>query len=1189
MSPSFRRSLGHSAVLAVVAAGSMTTGSAHGQANTGGSLRGLITDSTGAGIPGGTATLTSNETGAVYKGDVSKNGEYLFSSVPPGKYHLVVEAPGFAETKFPTVVVNLNQVQVLTVPMSVSATAQTVEVTSDNEKIVTQETSVTGLFTENEIKNLPLNGRDYSNLIYLSPGVTRSASGTGQGSGVVAAGSRPTDNNYLIDGADNNDPVVPSGAAGAASGEIGAVPLDEVAEFSVISANGSAEFGRSSGAVINVVTKSGTNQLHGTLFEFFRNPVLDTRQWFDPLTSKTGLKQNDFGVRFGLPLWKDHTFFAAAYEGYRQRSAANQTLYFPSLELINTITDPALKGMFQTFFPQVSNGGTAITAANYSQANIGTLSTTRSVTNNLDGDTGFVRFDQNFSSRNQAFLTGSILDGVYGAANSATTPYSGYGETLRPYHFVLGDNFAINAHLINTARLAFQRTAYAFPGENPTTAILNAGTLRTAGPYAGQAYSANIGSPNGVPTVASLNGLFGTMGVPSNFPQGRAANVIVESDSLTWEKGKHQFKFGGELRRIQENGIFSNAVRPSATISDSTLTSLDAGALYTQTQYFYLNPATSNRGFRQLEQGYFAEDTWRATERLTLELGARYELFPAFSESRNFISNAFLLDSNNQPQACTSLPVGSAAMSNVVLLNPTAYGKKAFCTDYNNIAPRLGFSYDVTGRGTTVFRGGWGYFYDRIFDNVYGNTRFNAPQVAPIVLSSGNFNGTQASGIISTSQVYTGTIIDPHLRTPYTQHFNIALAQQLDKNTSLTVGYVGSLGKKLFATENPNFGASFPDAFRPTNQGNLTRSQADINAGLIRAPFGNLSYRTSNAVSNFNSLEVTVRRRPAHGLSGQLAYTFAHSMDTISDEIAGNTDSSSPQSTVDNLLAPYLAPGSPCTLAQIPNATRIAASVTSAATYLAAMQCATGNTSLTTATAAQQFVANFVRFRPIGYNYGDSSFDVRQRVAVNVVYNLPFGQGKAVGGHVNGFTNEVIGGWNFSSTVDAQTGTPFIVTSGVDSNRDGTTNDRAVLTQLSVRTPSLVKNSTLFSSPNVSEFQCSTTAVDATTRSKTCADGNGTVTFNQGIGIIDPTLRMHRGVLREPGIFNWDAEVFKNFRIYHEQSLRFSADAFNVLNRANFGVLGGTLTSSSFARASSQRAINNTYSRQFQFALKYDF
>lgn len=1179
----------------------------HAQNDIGGSLRGVVKDASGAGLTSGTVVLTNNDTNTAFRGTITSGGEYRFSSVPPGSYNLVVQSPGFSEARFAKVIINLNQAEDLPVTLAVGNVSTTVDVSTESEKIVTLQTSITGLFTENEIKNLPLNGRDYQNLIFLSPGVTRSASGTGQGSGVVAAGSRPTDNNYLIDGADNNDPVVPSGAAGASSGQIGAVPIDEISEFTVISANGSAEFGRSSGAIINVVTKSGTNAIHGTLFEFVRNPKFNTRQWFDPLGFKSALKQNDFGGRFGLPLLKNKAFMAGAYEGYRQRQNASGTLTFPSQELLNTITDQTLKADLAAFFPSVSNGGTPITAANFSQTGVGTLTSIRSVANNLDGDTGFVRFDANFSANHQAFLTGSILNGVASALNAGTVPFTGVGTTQRPYHFVFGDNYVISPHLFNTFREAVQRTAFSFPGENPSPAIVAAGTARTAGPFAGQPYSASTASPNGVPTLASNNGLFSTIGVANNIPQGRAANVIIESDGITWEKGRHQLKIGGELRRIQENGYFSSIVRPSVVLSDSSLASFDAGNFLTQAQNFYLT-GSSNRGFRQLEQGYFAQDSWRVNDRFTLEYGMRYELFPPFSEAKNLVNNAFLLDSNGSPQACTSLPVGSPAMANIALLNPTKYGIKAFCADYNNFAPRLGFSFDATGKGTTVIRGGWGYYYDRIFDNVYGNSRFNAPQVAPVTLVSGVFDGTQATGAITPIGVYTGTIIDPHLRTPYTQHFNLAVSQQLDQNTSLTVAYVGSLGSKLFATQNPNFGANFPDAFRPTNAaiaganaGLLVRSQGDINNGLIRGPFGNLSYRTSNATSNFNSLEVTLKRRTSHGLSGQLAYTFAHSMDSISDEIAGNTDSASPQSTIDNLLAPYLAPGSPCLIdnsgvaaGSVTAANLIATSVTSPTAYLHAIQCATGNNSLTATTAPAAFVANFVKFRPIGSNYGDSSFDVRQRVAFNVVYSLPFGKGRMLGGNANRFVDEAIGGWNLSSIVDAQTGTPFVVTSGVDSNRDGTVNDRATLLQVSDRNPGLVKNSPLFSTPNVTRFQCATTAVNPVTRSKTCADGSGTITFNQGIGLIDPTQRMHRGVLREPGILNWDMQLAKSFRVYRESNLRFSADGFNVLNHANYSVFGGgssggTLTGTNFARSLTQRAINNTYSRQFQFALKYEF
>jgi hypothetical protein len=1176
------------------------------QANITGSLHGTITDPTGAGLPNSTATLTNLDTAVTYKGTVDSRGQYLFPSVPPGKYSLVVDAPGFSETKFDNVVIDLNQAEVLPVKLAVGGAGTTVDVSTESESIVTTQTSVTGLFTAKEIVNLPLNGRE--------------AGGEGQGSGVVAAGTRATNNNYLIDGADNNDPVVPSGAAGGASGEIGPVPLDEVAEFTIIATNGSAEFGRSSGAVINVVTKSGTNSIHGTLFEFVRNPKFNTRQWFDPVGFKSAFKQNDFGGRFGIPIIKDKFFMAGAYEGYRQRAGGTTTEFFPSIELENTITDPLFKAYLQGFFPQVSNGGTAITSANYTQSGVGSLSAPRKYTNNLDGDTGFVRFDYVWSERHQSFVTGSILDGNYGGANSATVAYSGYGETLRPYHFVLGDNFAFTPHILNTFRLAVQRTSYEFPGEHIPGTILSAGSLRTAGPFAGIPFLDNTGSANGVPTVASTVGLFNTASTPSNFPQGRSTNVSALSDAVTIEKGKHEIKFGGELTYIQENGVFSNAIRPTLSILDTSLAGFDAGTINSQSQYFYLNPqGTSNRGFRQLEQGYFVEDSWRASERLTLEAGIRYDLYPAFGEIHHYIGNAFLLDANNNPEWCTSLPVGSAAMSNVVLLNPANYGHKAICNDYNNFAPRIGFSYDVTGKGKTVFRGGYGYYYDRIFDNVFGNSRFNAPAVAPTSFSTSScpaalatpgapcvFDGSQAVGAINATQVYTGTILDPHLRTPYTQHFNLTFSQELDKATSFTAAYVGSIGTKLFATENPNYGTSFPDQFRPSNAPYVTtggaftpRSASDLAAGIVRPPFGNLSYRTSNASSSFHSLELTLKRRTSHGFSGQVAYTFAHSMDNVSDEIAGGTDSASPQSTVDNLLAPYLAPGSPCTTAQVPAASLTAATVTSATTYQGAVQCASGNPNLVlggtgAASATNYFVANYSKFRPIGANYGDSGFDVRQRIATNVVYALPFGRGKMIGHDVNGFVNEFIGGWNLSSTIDFQTGTPFVIFSGADANRDGTNNDHAkLLTPGSPISAQLVKNSPLFNYPaagaNISRFQCPVTAPLGPNLTKTCADGNSNVIFGEAIGTIDPTTLLHRGYFREPGIFNWDAELAKNFHVYKEANLRFSADGFNVLNRANFSTLGSTLTSGTFSRASATRAINNTVSRQFQFALKLEF
>jgi len=1155
------------------------------QANTGGGLRGTVVDKTGAGIATGKAVLINQGTNLTFQSTLSKQGEYNFSSIPPGTYVLTIESTGFETERYDQVVINLNEVKSLNSTLVIGSSSTTVDVSTQSVNIVTQETSVTGLFTEQQIKDLPLNGRDYQSLVFLSPGISRSASGTGQGSGVVSAGTRPTNNNYLIDGGDANDPVVPSGTVGASGSAISAVPLDALGEFTVISSNASAEFGRSSGAVVNVVTKSGTNQIHGTVWEFIRNTSVNTRGFFDPIGRKSPFKSNQFGVRIGAPLWKDHTFISFAYEGFRQRANFQSNLTTPTTAAIAAISNPALRALFAATYPSAtSSNGSAFTTL------------PRTYTSNLDGDTGFVRFDHAVTKSNQAVLTGSILDSINSPRGSGLLPGTGTGSTGRPYHFTFSDTQVISSHLINLGRLTFQRQALSFIGESATAAQLASGTARTSGPFAGLPYSPSIGDPNGIPTLSSNNGNFTTVGTASNYPQGRVSNTIGVADAFTWEKGRHNIKFGGEYRRIQENGAFSNAIRPVITLDDSTTARFNTGAILSQSQSFYLT-GSSERGFRQNEQAYFAQDSWRATPTLTFEFGLRYEIFSPFSESKNLLNNAYVLDSNNRPQACTPLPFG-AGFNTVALINPSRYGIKPFCPDYNNFGPRIGFSYDVLGSGKTVLSGAWGVFYDRLFDNVYGNSRFNAPQVAPITTNASTtpatafYDGAQASGTISTTQVYTATTLDPSLRTPYTQHFNLTVSRELDKNTSITAAYVGGIGTKLLATETPNFGNSFPNSFRPSNQGVLARSQADIAAGIIRGPFSTFSHRTSNAASNFHSFEATLKRRLSYGLNGQVAYTFAHSMDNISDEIVGNTDSANPQSTLDNLLLPYLSPGSPCPTSQVAAAQLTASTITSDTVYTGAIRCATGNPALTTAQAATLFNQSYTRFRPIGYNYGDSSFDVRHRLAVSVNYELPFGRGKMFGSNANAITNQVVGGWHLGSIVDTQTGTPYIVVTGVDSNRDGNTNDRAIITQVGTRNPSLTKNFTNSSGPTVSRFGCNTTAspaIDPVTRSRTCAAGSGTITFNQGIGVSDPTLRMHRGSLREPGIFNWDAQLFKNFKVRELATVRFSADAFNVLNHTNFGVFTNTITSLTFARSNAQRSLGNTQSRQLQLALKVDF
>ena len=1156
--------------------GTPQSGSAQGSTN--GSLRGVVSDASGAAVPGAALKLTSTSTGAVRAQVSGSSGQYTFSDMMPGVYTLSVKDAGFQEKLFNQVTIILNETRELNISLSPGEVNTVVEVSTDTASVVTLDTSVGTLIDSKQINQLPLNGRDFQNLVLLAPGATRSAGGTGQGSGVSAGGSRPTNNNYLIDGGDANDPRVPSGAAGNTGSAISSVPLDAIAEFSVITSNASAEFGRSSGAVVNVVTKSGSNDFHASAWEYLRNSALNTRNFFDPVGQKSPFKQNQFGFWAGGHVIRDRTFYSVAYEGFRQRSTSPANVLIPTAQFTAALTQPLAHSIFASMYPSVP-GGT------FNQYDTNTWSTTinRNIANNLDGDTGFVRLDQKISNANQLFATFSIVDSVPSSAtNGGNLPTFGVGNTQRATHIVAQDDHIFSAHLLNVARFSYQRTRSAFPTENPTQAELAAGANRGAGPNAAQPYSADVGNPNGIPYLSFNSGRFNTIGISNNYPQNRAPVVFTYQDTVSYQRGRHAIKFGVQISRVWDNTTFSANIRPTISILDAvsaqgtaTLSSsqasaalnfsnINALALNSQGQSFYVQP--SLRQYRVWEQAYFVQDSYRATDRLTVDVGLRYEIFNPFTEANNLLSNAYVLDANNKPQACTPLPFDSS-LSNVAVVNPASYGIGNYCAKYNDFSPRVGFAYDVHGNGKTVIRGGYGYFYDRVFGNVYGNARFNPPYTLPTNITSGNYTGAVAAATVNTTQAYSLTNIDPALRNPVTNHYNLAVSQQIGTATAVTVSYVGASAQHLLTTQRPNFGTSFADVFRPSNQGQAARSQADINAGILRGPFGNMAYRQSNGSSNYNAVLLEVRRRMSSGLNLQSSYGLSHSLDVLSDDVSGSTDSSFPQATLDNLVAPYMATGSSCLAAQ--------GNASSAARLLAAVRCAENNPGLTQAQAQALFLSKYITYAPLSVNYGDSSFDVRQRFAASVLYTLPFGHNHQFLSGLGSVADHLIGGWGIASIFDTQSGVPFIPISGVDANKDGDINDRVIVTgPVPNRKGSLTKNFT-GRTPVVNYFP-------------TCAN-NASCPFASGDGVINPLARMHRGYLRNPGLFNWDFQANKETRIKDRLNVRFTADFFNVLNHANFNNLSNSTASNQFGQATSTRLIGQTNSRQIQFGLHLQF
>ena len=1146
----------------------------------GGGLRGVVTDQSGAVIPDANLILKSQGTGAVRSTKSTSDGLYSFSDIEPGPYTLNVSAKGFEEKHFAQVTFILNEIRELNVTLAAGAVNQVVEVQADQTSIVSQQTSVGTLIDGDKIRDLPLNGRDFQNLIFLAPGANRTASATGQGSTVNAGGARPTDNNYLIDGGDDNDPRVPSGAAGNNGNATSSVPLDAIAEFSVITSNASAEFGRSSGSIINVVTKSGTNNFHASAWEYLRNSVLNTRNFFNPVGFKSPFKQNQFGAWAGGRLFRDRTFYSVAYEGFRQRSTTATNVQIPTAQFVAALSNPFAKALFSSAYPSLT-GPSA-----FDPTNTATWSTTinRNIANNLDSDTGFVRLDQKITNNNSLFATYSLVDAVPTATkNSGNLPTFGVGNTTRPSHIVVQDNHIFTPNLLNTFRFGVQRTPSGFPTEDLSSAELAAGSGRTAGPNAATNYSADVSSPNGFPTLGLTSARFNAIGVANNFPQNRAPVDWTYQDAVSYQHGRHQVKFGAQLTRVWDNTTFSATIRPSITLQDTVTVSgsnppqtqqlsaaqnfanINSLLLSSQSQSFYIAP--SFRQYRIWEQGYFVQDSYRATKRLTLEAGLRYEIFNPFTEKNNLLSNAYILDSNGKPQACKELPTDST-LSNLAAINPASYGIGNYCSHFGDVSPRIGFALDVFGSGRTVVRGGYGYFYDRVFGNIYGNARFNPPQTLSTTISSGNYTGAIAASTVNPTQSYTLTNIDPTLRNPVTQHFNLAVSQQLDSSTALTISYVGALAQHLLTTTSPNFGTTFNDNFRPSNQGALVRTSVDIGNNIIRPPFGNLTYHQSNGISNYNALLINVRRQMRHGVGLEASYGWTHSHDVLSDDVSSSVDAATPAATLENLVAPMMASTSTCTAAHAANAS-------SAAALTAAVQCAEGNPNLNQAQAQSIFLTKYVKYANIKTNYGDSAFDVRQRFASSVTYALPFGQNNLFLSNVGSTTDRVIGGWGIASIIDTQTGVPFIPVSGTDANRDGNTTDRVVVVGTVPHRGGLLTKNFSGTTPVVNYFPA-------------CA-GNTACPFAAGDGIVDPLARMHRGYLRNPGIFNWDFQLNKQTNLTEKVNMRFTADFFNVLNHTNFSNLTSSIASSSFGQALSTRALGQTQSRQIQFGVKLHF
>jgi hypothetical protein len=1131
-------------------------------AQTTGSIQGTITDATGAVVDGATITATSLSTNASRTATSGASGFYSIPNLSPAAYTVKFEKQGFTAVDIKSATLTTAQILTLNVTLKVGSVQEVVEVNGSSvAPVETESTQLSTLISNKTITDLPLLTRNPYELILLSPGTNSNVDFTG---GISVNGSRDRNNNFLLDGVDNNDTSVPGGPSGVL-----AINPDSTQEFRVITDTFNAEYGRNTGAIIDVITRSGTNGLHGDAYEFGRYNALGARSFFnnrpDP---QDPYVRNQFGFSVGGPVIKNRTFFFVNGEFQRFRTTLTNHTVLP--------TAAFKSGVFTTNGDSVDV--TSVTG-----------------TNNLTGMTLDPTIAKVFNLLPNP-ATGDVIDGIAGNYNFPSPDnlngYQWVGKidhkindkhqlTLRyaynhandtnPFHTEFAPNFdvlsspsyshgvfvglvsTLNNRLINDFKYGWNKVFAGFESNcasvlDPVTGVDALGFGRD---FTAPDASLGVGpfSAIGCNTLAYASG------------QLRHTGTASYTDSLTWVKGSHTLKFGGDFRNVNSSGFdnflsrdnlffsrFTSLNDPAANIPDGSAVAQDliwmlvGGSLFQQQAQFFDKSAvrqpSDDKKFIQHEYDAFIQDSWKIRRNITLSYGLRYQFDGVPFESKGNFSNLF----QNADSFASSLTF--------TVVGPGNPKRDMYKNDYKNFEPRLGIAWDPFGDGKTSVRAAYGIFHDRIFDNLFGNARGNPPFQQTV----GNFfNSAQTPENIpfatSTPPGLTyhngdygiGTLLANDIRMPMSQSWNFGIQRELMRGLVLQTTYVGNHSTRLIRsldaappdpvlvqqaiTDCVGLGICSPgDPDGIISGAVLYNGLTDASGNILVPPsvrqtaiqtpgsFSN-GITLTNASSNYNALQVQLQKAASHGLQFDLAYTWAHAIDNSNDPLNGAASS----------------------FGSFPLDSRNADTVMR----------------------------------------GNSDNDLRQRLTVNFAYELPFGRGQAYVS--NGVMGKVLEGIQLSGIVTLQTGHPYTAfVPGFDFARTGAT------VSVGASWPNVVGDPYTNAGPRInsngvvtgaSNFDAFTTSVPA----------YGT----QGDG--------GRNSLWGPHYYETDIAAMKNIRITERFRLQLRAEVFNLFNRPQFSQPGGIVIlggdAGNFGRSTSTitRSDGTTSNRQIQVALKLQF
>ena len=803
-------------------------------AQTTGTLSGTVFDQGGGVVVDAAVTVTNLDTQQSRDLKTDASGHYYAPALNPGRYKVTASSPGFEQAVQPEVTMTVGREQVLNFTLKPGQVAEQIEVQGTVAAVETTNASVSELVDSQKVRALPLNGRSYDQLIYLQPGVnvaTSAGNSPNQGRGVKfsVGGARLTSNFFMLDGTDMNDAqnFTPGGAGGQLLG------VESILEFQVISHNGGAQYGRSMGAIINAVSKSGTNAFHGDLYEFLRNSALDAKNYFDaPASPIPGFKRNQFGAAVGGRIVRDRLFFFSNYEGLRERLGVTKTALVPDAL--------ARTGQIKGVAPVRVNPAVVPYVNLYPLPNDGRPP---------DGSIGLYQFSQP-QPTNGSYVTGKV-DWIISPKWSTFVRYTlddsdklrqdapdhvlglfAEDEKHRNQYVTLSTTQVISNALLNIVRFGFNRSV-------SLVDLFNQANVPAS-------LSFIPGQPFGRVTIGGLS----TLGATINDPRYFRMNNFQPSDDVTFVRGAHTMKMGVTFERFQWNTANFNRIGGDYQFS-SLANFLQANVQSVQVPYPGSEP---NRGIRSLMFGSYFQDDYRVTSRFTLNVGLRYELTTVPTEVNN--KSSFLLHPGD-----TSLRISPPYAGN-----------------HKNFAPRFGFAWDPKGNGRTSIRGGFGMFYDQIVLNQFLNMfdRNPSPDFKSLWLTT-TLQGAAApfphplEAALGAPQFTLQNAVYDDFKTPYLYQYNLTIQRQLPGRVVGSIAYVGSTGRHIVA----RYDANTPI---PTVRADGTLF-TPATAQRRYPQFAELQTRRLSGLSYYNSLQLSFVRRTSSGLQFQGSYTFSKSID----------------------------------------------------------------------------------------------------------------------------------------------------------------------------------------------------------------------------------------------------------------------------------------------------------------------